>query len=176
VDVISPITVARFWSKVDVLPSSEKCWEWTGSRNPEGYGKFRIHQLGRSTHGAHRVSYLLCNGAFPDDGLVVRHKCDNPGCVNPHHLESGTYRDNSMDAVERGRFPVRDQRGERNNAAKLNGSHIEEIRLRISMGHRNTDIARDYGVSHSLISRIRRNKSWSEPASVEAPALEEPKG
>ena len=52
---------------------------------------------------AHRVSYEMANGPIPD-GLIIRHKCDNPNCVNPKHLESGTQKDNMLDASFRGRI------------------------------------------------------------------------
>ncbi len=66
-----------------------------------------------------------------------------------------------MDAVERGRFPVIDRKGENNGAAKLSANQVDAIRQRIALGHKNTSIARDYGVTHSLISRIRRGRSWA---------------
>ncbi len=164
---ISPITVARFWSKVSIPNYDSKCWEWQGSKNPDGYGHFRIPQFGRAHYGAHRVAYMLYNGEFPDEGLVVRHKCDNPGCVNPLHLEKGTVSDNMNDAVERGRIQPRDRRGEKNGAAKLTEADVSIIRLRIAAGEKNTHIARDFGVSHDMISRIRLGKSWAHSAGSE---------
>lgn len=72
-----------------------------------------------------------------------------------------TVADNMQDMILRGRHVVRDQSGENNGAAKLKGRDVAEIRQLISNGHTNTAIARKYGVTHSMISRIRRNKSWA---------------
>lgn len=85
-----------FWNLVD---SSEKngCWLWLGHiRGQWGHGGF-------DRTAAHRFSWALHNGGYPDAGLVVRHKCDNPVCVNPKHLEVGTQKDNVADMVDRGR-------------------------------------------------------------------------
>lgn len=161
---ISPITIARFWSKVSVLVENEKCWKWNGGVNGSGYGSFRVPDFGRTTIEAHRFSYLLCTGSFPPEGHVVRHKCDNPICVNPHHLEPGTKADNARDMVERGHFVYRDQSGENNGGAKLSSMDVQIIRQRISIGETNTRIGSDFGVSHATISQIRRGKSWNAPA------------
>lgn len=81
------------------LPSG--CWLWTGSLTANGYG-----QIGRDGGGgvtyAHRASYEMHIGPIPD-GLHVRHRCDNPPCVNPMHLELGTHADNMRDMASRGR-------------------------------------------------------------------------
>lgn len=87
----------RFWTKVDVR---DGCWSWRAARNPKGYGVFSCE--GR-TVSAHRFSYELYNGPIPS-GMVVRHKCDNPPCVNPDHLELGTQADNERDKINRGRY------------------------------------------------------------------------
>lgn len=69
--------------------------------------------------------------------------------------------DNSRDMVERGRCNKRDQSGENNGASKLTNEQIEIIRRRIARGETNVRIAKDFGVTHSMISRIRRGKAWS---------------
>lgn len=73
----------------------ESCWVWTACRNRQGYGHFR-------GYFAHRISYALFNGPIRR-GVFVRHRCDNPSCVRPDHLELGSRRDNSHDALKRGR-------------------------------------------------------------------------
>ncbi len=78
------------------------CWEWNGSRNDNGYGLFSASRLGYENTRAHRVVYECLVEPVPDH-LVLRHKCDNPPCVNPGHLIPGTSLDNSRDMVERER-------------------------------------------------------------------------
>lgn len=101
----------RFWSKVDVR-SPWECWEWTGTRNylRGGYGTFReSRKSGHRIFRAHRLAYELTFGSIPD-GLVVRHVCDNPPCVNPLHLLAGTQKENIADMMARGRHnaPTKD--------------------------------------------------------------------
>jgi hypothetical protein len=95
-------TQARFWSKVDVHIDDRECWLWRGAKTGNGYGNFSVPELGTKAP-AHRVAYWLATGSYPEFGFVVRHKCDNPICVNPHHLEIGTQTDNMLDMVARGR-------------------------------------------------------------------------
>ena len=82
------------------------CIEYIGSRDSRsGYGKVRVGSRTdgtRRTARAHRVAWEIARGPIPE-GHVVRHRCDNPPCVNPDHLELGTQADNVQDMVDRGR-------------------------------------------------------------------------
>lgn len=86
---------------MDILTS--ECIIWWKGCDRDGYGvqSFRYGNLTRQVR-AHRMIWEECFGPIPE-GLVLRHKCDNPPCVNPEHLELGTIGDNNRDRVERGR-------------------------------------------------------------------------
>lgn len=86
--------VAAFWKHVTPGADNE-CWEWSGTRHSDGYG------LVGGCY-AHRISEQIHHGPI-GAGLHVLHSCDNPPCVNPAHLRTGTHSDNVRDAVERGR-------------------------------------------------------------------------
>ena len=87
----------RFEIKVS---KTDHCWLWNAGQAGNGYGAFQME--GRRQY-AHRVSYELHVGPIPD-GMIVRHACDVPLCVNPAHLLVGTQADNMADAAQRGRL------------------------------------------------------------------------
>ncbi len=92
----------RLWAKVNFLPGMKACWEWAASKNPDGYGHFQVFRRGKwRSLRAHRIAYEQSYGEIPA-GLIVRHRCDNPRCVRPDHLELGTTKDNVRDLYERG--------------------------------------------------------------------------
>lgn len=67
------------------------CWEWTASKNKQGYGTF---YAGGDTVFAHRFSYIAFKEDIPE-GLVIHHTCRVTCCVNPEHLEVTTLQKNS---------------------------------------------------------------------------------
>jgi hypothetical protein len=79
------------------------CWEWKGHRNDQGYGLFTAKKYGYFAARAHRVVFEHMRGEEIPQDLVLRHRCDNPPCVNPAHLIPGTKADNTADMMERGR-------------------------------------------------------------------------
>jgi hypothetical protein len=157
---ITPEIVRRFWEKVDVR-SPDECWPWTGGVNADGYGRFRVQcQL----TSAHRLAYTLVHGTIPESntpgGSVIMHSCDNPRCVNPFHLDLGTHRTNSVDRNNKGRAASR--KGESHGRAKLTSADIVKIRKQYATGGvLQRELATQYGVVQTRISRIIRRESWS---------------
>lgn len=139
-----------FYKKVD---KTTTCWLWTGSRNHNGYGTFKV---GDRTMLAHRYSFLLHNGHLPDN-LCVCHRCDTPRCVNPEHLFLGTNKDNSLDCVRK----QRTSRGEDRPDALLTYEQADEIRALFEAGMWQKDIAELYGVANAVVSKIIAGKTYN---------------
>lgn len=102
----------------------------------------------------HRLVYEECFGEIPE-GLVVRHKCDVRGCINPEHLETGTQAENVMDTVMRNRT----LRGVDNPQSKLSEETVKEIKKMLSEGKRNCEIVRKLNVNKSSVCNIKRG-AW----------------
>jgi len=150
----------RFWEKVDRRTDGE-CWEWLASKN-DGYGHLRVDR--QHMEKAHRISYRLNVGPIPP-GMAVMHRCDNPACVNPRHLELGTLAENNHDRNAKGRQAKgarlsEVKRGELHGAAVLTECDVLAIRARHDVGARNRDLAAEYGVEQSTISAVVRRRSW----------------
>lgn len=147
----------RFWEKVE---KTERCWEWTGSKNSRGYGRIG---LGRRKDGhamAHRVSWEINMGPIPP-GLKVCHACDNPGCVNPFHLFLGTQADNIKDCLVKGRANFGTSTGTSNGNAKLTESEVLVIREKYASGKIfQRDLGKAYGITQAQVSSITRGESW----------------
>ena len=100
-------------------------------------------------------------GTIPE-GMIVRHKCDNPLCINPEHLILGTHQDNSNDCVDRGRTA----KGLKNGRAKISESDaIEILQSDLSI----EELAARFRVSRSAISLILRGKNWKHLQLIDQP-------
>lgn len=145
------------------------CRLWKGAPiQKTGYGRISVGSRGdgsRKSLLAHRASYLAFIGPIPN-GMFVCHRCDTPSCINPDHLFLGTPGDNMQDKVSKGRHLS--LQGEKNPAAKLSDGNVTEIRSLLSTGRNVTSIARQFGVSHQLVSQIRQGRIWKRLADLEA--------
>ncbi len=164
----------RFWEKVQrENPRWPWCWVWTGCtpQGPRaGYGVIEHHRVAVR---AHRVSWELAFGPIPQ-GMNVCHRCDNPRCVNPSHLFLGTQADNMADAARKNRMrswattatPQQRKKlgrpGELSASAKITRNDVALIRARHAAGDRQVDIAADYGITQTQVSRIVLHHAWRE--------------
>lgn len=121
-----------------------------------GYAK--TTRAGRSLM-MHRVVYCEYNGISVDSigGLIVRHTCDNPRCINPVHLVVGTQQDNMDDKVARGRAV----RGSAHAVSKLTEEQVAAIRSEyVPRKVSQRTLARKYNVTQALIWYVL-NKGWT---------------
>lgn len=143
----------RGWT---IVPETN-CWEWGGWIDHNGYGRFPYK---KKSLFAHRVSYEVFVGTIPD-GLLIRHKCDNPPCMNPDHLETGTQADNIRDMIERGRKPILS--GENGPMAKLSREEANAIRDEYAHGVLTQKLlAEAFGLDQSTVSDIITGRSYAK--------------
>ncbi len=134
----------------------DDCWLWTKAKLANGYGTLWGRGKSRS---AHREAYEAAYGRGSAEGLVIRHKCDTPACVNPAHLEPGTHGDNMRDKVRRGRC----RKGEDASWSKLTEESVRTIRATHAPNHPefgSAAIARRLGVAPTLISQVVHRRIW----------------
>jgi hypothetical protein len=149
----------RFMEKVDkkgpIHPTLKtRCWRWVGAIQGTGYGGF---WLNRKLEYSHRVSYMLFNGIISKN-FDVCHACDNRWCVNPDHLFLGSRKENMFDAIKKGRTA----KGERDGNSTLTNEQVREIKKKHSQGgYTHRELAKEYGVVHSTIGCILREKTWT---------------
>ncbi|HDD9091832.1 TPA: HNH endonuclease [Escherichia coli] len=148
--------IKRFESSYKVNETTG-CWESTYSKNKGGYTKFVAFGV---TMLSHRVAFELYHSPIPS-GKMVCHKCDNPCCVNPEHLFLGSAQENMDDKIEKGRHRGA-KKGHAHHGAKLTEWQVVEIRKRLSEKESQYKIAKDMGVSQSIISNIKTGKRWSK--------------
>ena len=136
--------VLEFWNHVT---KTDGCWVWD-TPAPNGYGRINFDGIRLL---AHRVSWIIHNGAIPADAQV-NHTCDVRLCVRPEHLYLGTQRDNVRDEMERGRNVVPTvPRGAR---PRISDEQVREIVLARRRGDTPAVIARRYGISRGYARNI----------------------
>jgi len=152
--VIQISDFVRFMRMVDIGPTVGDCWIWTGNKPDNRYGHFSVDG---KTVKAHRWIFQFLGTVIPDSQML-RHKCDNPQCVNPDHLEAGTASQNTIDMHERGRNPNR--KGTKHPLARLSEFDVLEIRRLKSCGYTEVALSERFGVGRSQIGKIVNRINW----------------
>jgi hypothetical protein len=144
------------------------CLEWSGYRDPGGYGQIGSGE-GRRLVSTHVAAWIVACGPVPD-GLWVLHRCDNPPCCNVAHLFLGTPQDNIDDMHAKGR--ARKAQGIAASHARLTAEQVAEIRRRwvpgerLGRGHRSgntAELAVEFGISKQYVGQLGR-EVWRKHA------------
>ncbi len=150
---------SRFWSYVERL-DGDKCRSWLRAINDRGYGIFGLGAGHYKTIvRAHRIAFYCHNGGMDHD-LEVMHSCNNPKCCNPAHLSQGTHLCNMRYMKACGRSHGRGPSGTGHPLAKLSDGDVVQIRARVSNGETGVSLAKEFGVSDALISKVKLGKAW----------------
>lgn len=116
------------------------CTRWHGAKDQDGYAMFWYD--GRTRH-ASRALWETCHGPIPE-GLIILHTCDNTECLELTHLRLGTPKDNSQDALQKGRLdPHR----------KVDTEIIQTINMMRKTGYSRREIMRALNIGSTTFYR-----------------------
>ena len=107
-DGCAPFVIADADSVLHQCPAAgmdTPCLIWRWARNTGGYAQtrhFRVLQL------VNRIQLGITGRPWLQNSVL--HACDNPPCINPHHIRVGTHRENRADCAAKGRTGARMRR------------------------------------------------------------------
>lgn len=139
---MAPNKYTKFKSRLQIRDSG--CHEWTGYRDPNGYGRLTVNRV---QHLAHRYAWRLHTGKDAGEQHVL-HTCDNPSCCNPAHLFLGDAAANHRDKARKCRA-----------GKKLNAHAVR--RLRAASEHLTySELSRAFQVSEVTVHKILSRQTW----------------
>jgi len=131
---------------------NNNCWNCI-SHAPSSNGRPSVSR-NKKVYLIYRYMYEKKYGEIPK-GMVARHICDNPMCINPDHILLGTHNDNVQDCVSKRRHSF----GEKNGHTKLREYQVIEIIKDIE--HTRKELAEIYKCKYSNIVDIKLGRRWT---------------
>lgn len=145
----------RFYREVVIPYEGDECIVWPYGRTEQGYARITYNH---KTVKAHRRVCEEVYGPPPTPKHEAAHSCGNGagGCVTKRHLRWATRKENMDDRILHGTS----HRGSDHYNVKLTEDDVKSIRsLRDALPQ--SVIAKQFGVSQTLVSSIQRRKHWA---------------
>lgn len=134
------------------------CQLWDGPTHPDGTPRIYPRVGSKSLR---RLVWELREGAIPKGKIVVT-SCDRPLCIE--HLKLSTRAEVIEQTMARpdvaARKAAATRRARRARAPKMDMERARAVRASTK---RQSEIAAEFGIAQSLVSRIINNISWREP-------------
>ena len=135
------------WCKGNVEVINNNCMIYQGTRNAFGYPEVKIWELGkRKTFSVRRLIFEHETDFQLDKSNVVLNKCDRKLCINVDHMY---VTDESEKQFKRVMHKMK-------NKLNITADKVAVIR---QSNRTDLNLAERYGVSGSLISKIRNNRN-----------------
>lgn len=144
------------WLRDRVGFNGDDCLIWPFFRDARsGYAK--VYFEGKNV-AACRVMCTMAHGTAPDGQPCALHTCGKGhlGCVHPEHLRWGTKLENASDRTKDGTELC----GTAVWSARLKPEDVLAIKGKVSAGVRQADVAREYGINPSHVSKIVSGRKW----------------
>lgn len=139
--------------KLKAIPCDNGCIEYAPTKHAYGLISITIDMVSKRVP-AHRAMYMAVNDCLDlSSNVHIRHRCDNPKCINIQHLIAGTPKDNVQDCIERVRRATKYKYHHRTRIH--DESKVESIRNAIG---KHKWIAQEHGVSVGYVSKIKSGK------------------
>lgn len=138
----------RFMNYCGEVDQTTGCIPWLASRKPGGYGQIRGDKPAQRTLLAHRVAWQLFRGRL-DENLEILHRCNNPSCVNPEHLEQATHLKNVQDAARDGLMT---------GPRRFSKEDYDYIKRQAARGKDKAEIAEIVGCSEALVRKLLKGQ------------------
>lgn len=121
---------------------------------------YKIHHTGYAHltydgnfYHAHNLSLRLSKGPPPSPNKsCALHSCRNRHCINPNHLDWGSYQDNKNDTI-------RDETNHRPKARKLTEGQVRFIR---DSKLCNKDLAKIFNINSTSIWKVKNYKTYKD--------------
>lgn len=127
----------------------------SGCVKPKGYTQYAIlnNDGKRKDVHAHRIVAQTFYGPCPHRGWVVAHLDGNPRNNDVHNLKWVSNSENQLHCRSHGK---------RLSSRAMTMDQAREIRQKFNDGERQSDIAREFGVSHGVVSKIVNGVTYLE--------------